>query len=135
MTDPQSLNCIFCRIVAEEIPAERIYEDEHFLVFLDIHPETPGHSQVIPKQHYRWVWDLPSRKQVRNNQPSISDYFEVVKKVAEAQRQIFQTDWIMSKVIGDEVPHAHVWVFPGKAKGDKSDLAGNGKKLRAALKA
>lgn len=117
-------NCIFCRIVSGEIPAEKIYEDETFLAFLDIHPQSPGHAQVIPKTHYRWVWDVPS----------VGMYFEVVQKIAKAQQKAFHTDWILSKIIGDEVEHAHIWVFPSEgAKGDKQDLKGNAENLRKAL--
>ena len=117
-------NCIFCKIVSGEIPAHKIYEDDRFIAFLDIHPQAPGHAQVIPKRHYRWVWDVPDA----------GAYFEVVKKVAKAQQKAFSTEWVLSKIIGDEVPHAHIWVFPNsEAKGDKDDLAGNAEKLRAAL--
>ncbi|MDD5050312.1 MAG: HIT domain-containing protein [Candidatus Pacebacteria bacterium] len=118
-------NCVFCKIVKKEIPAHIVYEDSDFLAFLDINPQSPGHTQVIPKKHYRWVWDIPNA----------GEYFELVKKVALAQRKTFGTDWILSKIIGDEVPHAHVWVFPNdKVKGDKKDLAGNAEKLKEEIK-
>ena len=58
----------------------------------------------------------------------------MVKKIAKAEQKAFGTDWILSKIIGDEVEHAHIWVFPSDdARGDKSDLAGNAEKLRQAL--
>ena len=118
-------DCIFCKIIAGEIPAHKIYEDDEFLAFLDIHPQSPGHAQVIPKKHYRWVWDVPD----------IGAYFEVVKKIAKAQQKVFGTEWILSKIIGDEVFHAHVWVFPGasEAKGDTNDFEKNAEGLRHAL--
>lgn len=117
-------DCIFCKIVAGEIPAHNIYEDDEFLAFLDIHPQSPGHAQVIPKKHYRWVWDVPN----------IGAYFEVVQKIAWAEQAAFHTDWILSKIIGDEVEHAHVWVFPGSnAKGDAKDFEKNAENLRRAL--
>lgn len=117
-------SCIFCKIARGEIPAEKVYEDTGYLAFLDIHPQSPGHVQVIPKQHYRWVWDVPN----------VGAYFEVVRKIAKAQQKAFGTEWILSKIIGDEVEHAHIWVFPeGGAKGDKNDFAGNAAKIRAAL--
>ena len=53
-------NCIFCKIISGTIPSYKIYEDVNFLAFLDIHPQTPGHAQVIPKNHHRWVWDVPN---------------------------------------------------------------------------
>jgi histidine triad (HIT) family protein len=116
-------DCIFCKIVAGEIPSHTVYEDDFFLAFLDIRPHAPGHVQVIPKAHHRWVWDVPE----------YGAYFEVVRKIAYAERKAFSTDWIISRIVGDEVQHAHVWVFPGNTEGDKSDLEGNALKLRHAL--
>ena len=115
-------NCIFCKIVKGEIPADKVYEDEKFLAFLDIHPLSPGHTLVIPKEHYRFVWDVPNA----------GEYFEVAKKIAKAQQKSFGTDVIWSKIMGDEVYHAHIWIFPhaNEAKGDKNDLAGNAEKIK-----
>ena len=115
-------NCLFCKIVAGKIPAHKVYEDDHFLAFLDINPQTVGHVQVVPKNHFRWVWDLPTFAEATEG-PTIGAYFEVVGKIAKAQKKAFQTDFVMSKVVGEEVPHAHIWVFPGSdAKGDKKDF-------------
>lgn len=122
MNNEQS--CIFCKIVSKEIPAHTVYEDKDFLAFLDINPQSPGHTQVIPKEHYRWVWDLPN----------IGKYFEVAQKIAKAQQKAFNTEWILSKIIGDEVPHAHIWVFPNnKVDGDKKDFVGNANKIKEYL--
>lgn len=122
MSNPS--DCIFCKIIAKDIPANVIYEDADFIAFMDIRPLAPGHALVIPKQHYRWVWDVPN----------IGRYFEVAQKVARAQRAAFGDEQITSKVIGEEVEHAHVWLIPGKAaKGDKNDFAGNAEKIRAAF--
>ncbi|MEX0672833.1 MAG: HIT domain-containing protein [Candidatus Paceibacterota bacterium] len=130
MTNDKQTNCTFCKIVAGDVPAEKIYEDEHFLAFLDINPQAPGHAQVIPKEHYRWVWDLPAEKDTLEN---AGDYFRVAQKIAKAQQKAFSTEWILSKIVGDEVPHAHIWVFPGDAKGGKQDIAENAEKIRQAL--
>ena len=116
-------SCVFCKIVAGEIPSHKVYEDETFLAFLDIHPQTPGHVQVIPKAHERWVWDVPQ----------YDAYLALVKKIALAERKAFGTDWILSRIVGDEVPHAHIWVFPGEGTGDKMDFGTNAAKLSAAL--
>lgn len=114
-------DCIFCKIVSGEIPAHKVYEDEKFLAFLDINPQSPGHVQVIPKEHHRWVWDVPN----------VGEYFEVARKVALAQRKAFDTEWILSRIVGDEVPHAHIWVFPNKeVSGDKKDFETNAEKIR-----
>ena len=118
-------DCIFCKIVKKEIPANIVYEDADFLAFLDIKPLSPGHTLVIPKKHFRWVWDVPNAGQ----------YFEVAKKIALAQQKSFGTDAIWSKSMGEEIHHAHIWVFPqaGEAKGDKKDLATNAEKIRSTI--
>lgn len=118
-------SCIFCKIVSKEIPAHVVYEDDDFLAFLDIRPQSPGHTLVIPKKHYRWVWDVP-------NLPS---YFDVVSKIALAQRKAFKQEMILSKIIGEEIHHAHIWVFPSdQAVGNKNDFEANKEKLIAELK-
>src|SRR5438477_2730939 len=114
-------DCVFCKIVKGEIPSHKVYEDKDFLAFLDINPQSPGHTQVIPKTHYRWVWDVPN----------VGEYFEVVRKIAKAQQKAFQTDFILSKIVGDEVEHAHIWVFPDpKIPGNPKDFSGNAEKIK-----
>ena len=120
-------DCIFCKIVAGEIPAHKVYENDEFLAFLDIRPQAPGHTQVIPKQHFRWVWDVPQ----------VGRYFEVARKVAKAMQNTFgPIDEVHSRIMGEEVPHAHIWIYPAPAKahGNKNDFEGNAEKIRAALK-
>lgn len=117
-------NCIFCKIVTGEIPSYKVYEDENFLAFLDINPTSPGHVQVIPKKHYKYVWDVPNT----------GEYFEVAKKIALAQQKAFGTDWILSKTVGDEVLHAHIWIYPNSnVSGDKKDFTGNTEKIKSFL--
>ena len=116
---------IFCKIINKEIPVHIVYEDDSFLAFLDINPRAAGHVQVITKTHYRWVWDVPQ----------IGDYFEVVRKIAKAQQKAFGVEMIRSQVFGDEVPHAHVWVWPGESTtDDPQDFEANAKKIIDALK-
>lgn len=118
--------CIFCKIVRGEVPAHKVYEDDDFLAFLDINPRAPGHTLVIPKKHYRWVWDVPQ----------VGAYFEVVRKIAKAQQKVFGTEMILCRVTGEEVHHAHIWTFPKpeKAVGDKKDFEGNAQKIKDNLK-
>jgi histidine triad (HIT) family protein len=122
-------NCIFCKIIAGEIPAHKVYEDDTFLAFLDINPQSAGHTQVIPKDHHRWVWDVPLA----------GAYFEVAKKIALAQKKAFGIDAVWSKIMGDEVPHAHIWVFPNpyelktKTVPLANDFTKNAELIRAAL--
>lgn len=94
------------------------------MAFLDIRPLSPGHALVIPKKHYRWVWDVAN----------LAGYFDVVSKVALAQRKAFGQEHILSKIVGEEIHHAHIWVFPSdKTEGDKNDFEGNKEKLVAAI--
>ena len=123
---PVSMNdCIFCKIVAGAVPAYRVYEDDQFLAFLDIRPLSAGHTLVIPKEHYRFVWDIEN----------IAGYFAVAQKVAKALQKISGTDEVFMKVIGEEVPHAHIWIFanPDKAIGEKSNFDVNAEMLRQAI--
>jgi histidine triad (HIT) family protein len=114
-------DCVFCKIVAGEIPSHKVYEDGDFLAFLDINPQSPGHTLVIPKIHYRFVWDVPNA----------GGYFEVAKKIALAQKKVFGQELILSKIVGEEIPHAHIWVFPDtKTPGDKKDFKANAEKIR-----
>ncbi|MFG0247758.1 MAG: HIT family protein, partial [Phycisphaeraceae bacterium JB051] len=57
-TDP---NCIFCKIVAGQIPCHKIYEDPNVLAFLDVNPLSPGHTLVIPKGHWVTLDQVPSQ--------------------------------------------------------------------------
>lgn len=117
-------DCIFCKIAAGAIPSHKVYEDADFLAFLDINPRSPGHTLVIPKQHYRWVWDVPNA----------GAYFEAARKVALAQKKAFNTDFVMAKIVGEEVHHAHIWVYPNeKIGGDKKDFVANAERVRRAV--
>lgn len=96
------LDCVFCKIIKGEIPCHKVYEDENFFAFHDNNPLNPGHTLVIPKKHFRWVWDVPN----------IDEYYKVVGKLANAIRKAFKTDFVVSLVFGESVPHAHVWLVP-----------------------
>ncbi|WP_342757876.1 HIT family protein [Kineothrix sedimenti] len=52
-------NCIFCKIANGDIPSKEIYEDEEFKVILDLGPATKGHALILPKNHYRDLYELP----------------------------------------------------------------------------
>jgi len=118
-------NCVFCKIIKKEIPASIVYEDADFLAFLDIHPVSLGHTLIIPKKHYRWVWDVPN----------VGAYFEVTKKIATAQQKAFDQEAVWSGIKGDEVPHAHISVMThGDTRGDRMDFEGNKKKIIENLK-
>ena len=54
------MECIFCAIVEGKIPSSKVYEDEYVFAFMDIAPANPGHLLIIPKQHYRNIFDMPA---------------------------------------------------------------------------
>ena len=90
---------IFSKIIAGEIPCYKIYEDEKTFAFLDIHPETLGHTLVVPKNEVDKIYDLP-----------MEDYLAVmrtVKMLAKRMEEVFGERTLL-KVIGTDVPHAHV---------------------------
>lgn len=116
-------DCVFCKIIKGSIPTTKVYEDENYMAILDIHPVGPGHVQIIPKTHYRWVWDMPDAPRM----------FEVAQKIALAQKKAFGADTVRSQIYGEEIPHAHIWVWPD-VPGDATNLKENGDKIIAALK-
>lgn len=97
-------SCIFCQIVYKKAPSYTVYEDSQFLAFLDIYPRTEGHTLVIPKKHYRFVYDVPQFDQ----------YWLVVLKITKAMKKIFKPYFITYVTHGLEVPHAHIHVLPRK---------------------
>lgn len=93
------MGSIFSKIIAGEIPCYKIYEDDKTLAFLDIHPETPGHTLVVPKVEVDKLYDL-----------EMEDYLAVMKTVkmlAKRMEKVLGARTLI-KVIGTDVPHAHV---------------------------
>lgn len=95
---------IFTKIIKGEIPCHKIYEDDKTFAFLDIHPKTPGHTLVVPKRQVEFVWDL-----------SDQDYqalMATVKKIARRLREVMGKPYVGELIVGVDVPHAHVHVYP-----------------------
>lgn len=96
-------DCIFCKIVKGEIPCYKVYEDANFLGFLDINPHSLGHVLLIPKNHYRWVYDVPN----------FSEYWQVAHKIAlNIKNSSLKPEYISFLTIGNEIPHAHIHIIP-----------------------
>jgi histidine triad (HIT) family protein len=107
-------DCIFCKIVAGEIPSERVYEDDNFIGILDINPHTKGHTLVIPKKHYTTLLDAPSSL--------LGEFLDAGKKVAlnlinKEKAEGFNLIMSNFEVAQQEVPHVHLHVVP-RRKGD-----------------
>ena len=108
-------DCIFCKIVAGEIPASKVYEDDHFLAFLDISQVTPGHTLVIPKKHARNLLEMTPDE--------TADLFNIVsrvtKKVESATRpQGMNIISNMEEIAGQSVFHTHVHILPRYSQED-----------------
>ena len=108
-------DCIFCKIVAGEIPASKVYEDDHFLAFLDISQVTPGHTLVIPKKHARNLLEMtPDETATLFNVVS-----RVTKKVEGAtQPQGMNIISNMEEIAGQSVFHTHVHILPRYSQDD-----------------
>lgn len=109
MSEP---DCIFCKIVAGQIPALRVFEDEAVLAFLDIGPLAEGHTLIIPKQHYERLEDMPEDAVVdlTRHLPRLG---RAVMKVTSAPGyNVLQNN---GKEAGQVVGHVHVHIIPRAA--------------------
>jgi len=109
------LDCIFCKIVAGEIPASKVYEDDHFLAFLDISQVTPGHTLVIPKKHARNLLEMTPDE--------TADLFNVVSRVTKKVESATQPQGMniisnMEEIAGQSVFHSHVHILPRYSQED-----------------
>ena len=94
---------IFTKIIQGEIPCYKIYEDDKTFAFLDIHPESKGHILVIPKNEVDKIYELPDE-----------DYHALMSAVKKLSRHLEKQlgARILWKVVGTDVPHAHVHLMP-----------------------
>ena len=95
---------VFSKIIAGEIPSYRIYEDERFYAFLDIHPLAEGHTLVVPKVETDYLFDL--------DENLLGDMMIFARKVALAMDITMDCKRVGVAVLGLEVPHAHIHLVP-----------------------
>jgi histidine triad (HIT) family protein len=95
---------LFSRIIARELPAEIIAEDEHFIAFLDIMPLVKGHVLVVPKREVSYIFDLEPGE--------LSALHLFAQQVAKAMDKTLTCTRIGMAVIGLEVPHVHIHLVP-----------------------
>ena len=133
-------DCLFCKIVAGELPAEIVQEDEHTIAFMDINPWTRGHALVIPKS--------PARNLLDVDPDDLAHLAQIAQRVARAGMQVIAADGVTVQQFdenagGQVVFHLHVHVIPRKegvamkppaSEKEKPDvLADQAKKLAAAM--
>lgn len=102
-------DCIFCKIAAQEIPSEKVYENERFFAFLDIKPINPGHTLVIPKNH--------SRNLLEADEATLHELMPFVAKLARAVKIASGADGIniginTEPAAGQVVFHTHIHIIP-----------------------
>jgi histidine triad (HIT) family protein len=130
--------CIFCEIVAGRATAQRVYEDDRSLIFMDLFPAHPGHTLIIPKHHAPSLFET-----------STADLQRVIahsKPLAEALRDVFKADGVAvmqlnGEAAGQTVFHYHMHLIPrligepfgvhGKRMADEDVLADQAKRLSA----
>lgn len=102
-TDP---NCLFCKIISGQIPAAKVYEDENILAFLDINPNSKGHTLVVPKGHIQNLASPDANKEI------LGILMERVQKIMHAQVKGLKAERSIILIEGELVPHLHVHVIP-----------------------
>ncbi len=104
---------LFQKIIDREISAEIIYEDEQYIAILDIFPKNPGHTLLITKEPYPWVYDVPH----------FGDYFEKAKEIALHLQKKLDATYISFQTFGIEIPHAHIHIVPYYSETEKWERA------------
>ena len=112
-------NCIFCKIVEGEIPAAKVYEDEHVLAFLDITQVTPGHTLLIPKKHSSKIleMDADTASQVFSRLPKLAQQL-VTATGAKGMNIVNNTN----EVAGQTVFHTHIHLLPRFSSEDDLEI-------------
>jgi histidine triad (HIT) family protein len=104
-------NCRFCQIIAGDEPSQVVFEDEHTLAFLDNRPLFPGHSLLVPRDHYETLADLPDEL--------VGPLFGSARLLSEAIPKAMRKPGsfvALNNLVSQSVPHLHVHVVPRKPK-------------------
>lgn len=112
-------NCIFCRILAGEIPSRVLYEDEDFKVIMDVGPATRGHALILPKEHYANLYELPEELAAKA--------MKLAKKMTAAMTDVLHCDGFNlvqnnGMVAGQTVFHFHLHLIPRYEQDDNAGM-------------
>ena len=105
-------NCLFCRIIAGELPAKKVYENEHTFAFEDIHPQAPTHVLVVPKKHIRGL------KEAAPEDAEVIGRCHLVAAQIARQRGVengYRTVLNVGPGAGQSVFHFHVHLIGGRS--------------------
>ena len=103
-------DCLFCKIIAGEIPSTKVYEDEYVFAFRDINPQAPVHILVLPKQHICCADEINA-----DNSALVAKCFEAIAKIAKAEGL---TNGYRGFDGGQTVKHLHFHILGGKKLGE-----------------
>ncbi|MBX4201253.1 HIT family protein [Candidatus Parcubacteria bacterium] len=103
------MDCIFCKIISGEIPSAKVFEDENVLAFLDVNPDSKGHTLVIPKQHAENIFDI--------SKESLENVIVAAKHIAKNLKDVLHTDGINlmqsnGPAANQVVMHYHLHIIP-----------------------
>ncbi|MGN0348284.1 MAG: HIT family protein [Roseburia sp.] len=111
--------CIFCKIIADEIPSYTIYEDEEFRVILDVNPASKGHALILPKEHYANIYEI--------EEELASRAMRLAKKLAVHMTEVLACDGFNllqnnHQTAGQTVFHFHMHLIPRYKNAKNSDI-------------
>jgi histidine triad (HIT) family protein len=103
------MSCVFCKIIAGELPSYKVYEDKDVLAFLDINPVNPGHTLIVPKKHLTNIEEA--------DEATLCQLVKAVKKVgASLKKNLAVAGYSVLEAndpaAGQSVPHLHFHVIP-----------------------
>ena len=104
--------CLFCRIIAGEIPATKVYEDDHLVAFNDINPQAPMHVLIVPRQHVATLNDLEA-----GHDPLVGEMVRRAAAIAAERGYAatgFRTVFNCNAAAGQTVFHVHLHVLGGR---------------------
>jgi len=103
------MSCIFCKIIAGEIPSYKVYEDKHTLAFLDIGPVNPGHTLVVPKKHFANIEEADEETLCRVMKTVKKVGLSLKKNLGAVGYNILEAN---DPEAGQSVPHLHFHLIP-----------------------
>ena len=141
MTHPTDVNCVFCKIVAGQLPSFKLMEDEATIAFMDINPVNPGHALAVAKGHWPTVDVIPADMLAAVARTAQKIAKAVVTALEPAGVNLVQAN---GPAAGQSVPHLHIHIMPRRLgddvslnwepkAGDRAEIEAIYKKLKAAL--
>jgi len=106
-------DCLFCKIAAGQIPADKVYEDDRALVFRDISPQAPTHLLAVPKEHYASVHEIPPQK-VGALFEGLMDALRKALRSTGLDKDGYRLAVNSGEIAGQTVPHLHIHVLGGR---------------------